>query len=510
MKKRIIALALVFLAGITFGQEDYTTYTETDAASDITIIGTDSISVSTMARDADSRVFKGFGENYFNSDFSHELAFSHNSASTFLSLVFPWTIGNVKGTWDATDTASEDAIGVYVYNGTPKEIGFRELDGGNTYTAISDFAWSSNTNYWIRVWYDKDKSTFGTIYLEVYSDQSRTTQLNTTTEFELHHTLDDSLLFAFQSFGTGSPDWTGSIFELNLDGQAGTPPAIEALDPLSLSDHTPYRYWNADSLSFTDGDSIISTDTWADLINSGTNWRPADTLVFEDNVLGSSHSSLNTKGGDTGYIYKVTQETNDTDFTNDDYAQLIVFYHETDTSYTQSLTRNNLRLTGDGGITLDINSDNQIVVTSYQSGGSQEWSETISDPDTVSVGNWHYIYEEYIEPTSHKLWLDGELIGTWSHTNTSGGNSTYHIFQGSRQFFTADGYPEDSDILHFRGYISLWAGWIPDGSGIPNATERTNTFQWLYENRGLGSDQNPSSPVRGIRRRYLRRIHVDR
>lgn len=94
MKKIIIALLILFQAAVGYSaSEDFSTYTENDPNSDITITGTGNvrIDVVTMRRDVSARVYKDFTADHFG-DFQIRIAIKpvdgsgNGSTGAFLAL----------------------------------------------------------------------------------------------------------------------------------------------------------------------------------------------------------------------------------------------------------------------------------------------------------------------------------------------------------------------------------------------------------------------------------------
>lgn len=223
--KKILTILLLFVGCTcqesqpvrTSALEDYNTYTEVDASGDITIVASDSIHVESMSRGASSRVYYAFPAGHFNGDFVHEGAYRQSSSSDLLAYGIPWAVSNYKNSsWTSTEGASGSYYGIYFYNAATKVCGIRECNAGSVTSQDSDYNYVTNTNYWFRVIYDADASTYGTLYFQLFSDQARTTQLNSTTSLALTRAINDSAIFAVQNLGSSTPNLTAEFFELNL------------------------------------------------------------------------------------------------------------------------------------------------------------------------------------------------------------------------------------------------------------------------------------------------------
>ena len=215
----ITTLRVVELGGIEIPDptEDYTTYTEQDPDSDITITSS-KIDVSSILRGVDAWVYDDKGSAHFDGDFEHLVEMYHTTGQWIIIAL--WAIANnVEAIVDWVSN-SHDALmcGWYTWDWTPWVM-LREIDGG---TAYDDY-WTSpsaSTLYYLTIERDEAVGTYGTLYAYIYSDASRET-LEDTLSVALHTSKKDfQYIFGFNNYGSdGSNSWTG--YAQNLDLQDG-------------------------------------------------------------------------------------------------------------------------------------------------------------------------------------------------------------------------------------------------------------------------------------------------
>jgi len=217
----IKALRVLDLNGLAMldPTEDYTTYTELDPDSDITVTSS-KIDVSSVQRLRDAWVYKDKGANHFDGDFEHLVEMYHDTGQWITCAV--WAIANKVESIDDWDV-DEDALILnwQTFDWTPW-IQIREINGGSGYTDH----WaspSSATLYYITIERDESVGTYGTLYAYIYSDASRET-LEDTLSLTLHTSKKDfRYIFGFNNLGSdGSNSWTGYAQDLDLQEGGAT------------------------------------------------------------------------------------------------------------------------------------------------------------------------------------------------------------------------------------------------------------------------------------------------
>jgi hypothetical protein len=154
--------------------EDYTTYTEVDphnrytvAAALITAVG--------LQRDEDAWVYKDFGAGHFVSGLSHNVDIQVNTlGSASAGVGCCHAVSNYVDDLGYLSTNTKQAMVLWFYGNTAREIRLRDCENNTSDTDIANFAPALNTWYYATFAYS---GTAGTCIL--YSDAGRTTVLDT-------------------------------------------------------------------------------------------------------------------------------------------------------------------------------------------------------------------------------------------------------------------------------------------------------------------------------------------
>ena len=189
--------------------EDFTTYTENDPNSDITVTSSRA-TVDTIRRDVSAYVYKDKGTGYFSGNFEHLTTVKCTASDPDGCFNF-WSLWNAIGGEDAL-RPSNNGIEIMFYRST----------GGSTYYILMR-EWYGNVNYdsyyTINVgtaYYLKIARTGSTLTTKIYSDAARTSLLATLT-LNLHQTAAYRYIYAVQSCASSYvPTATISGYSENL------------------------------------------------------------------------------------------------------------------------------------------------------------------------------------------------------------------------------------------------------------------------------------------------------
>lgn len=190
--------------------ENFTTYTETDPNSKITVAAT-KVTFANMSEDADIHVYKDKGEGFFSGDFTINLTVSRTTDQG--GDVVLCTLANLVDDALAIKGVSGDYLGILM---EAMDLRLYEVDGGSSHSS-STYNITKDTVYYLTFSRDETVGTYGTLYLYIYSDSGRTTLLSTLT-ITLHSSKKDfRYLYAVQSTGSTNPaDNHGYIENLDL------------------------------------------------------------------------------------------------------------------------------------------------------------------------------------------------------------------------------------------------------------------------------------------------------
>lgn len=169
--------------------ENLTTYTEVDANGRITISST-ACTVAGLARQTEeSYVYKDKTANFFNENFQHNFEFAITSADLNGGYQL-WQLANVVDDrrWFVDNAA--DWLGIMFFR-TAADVERLELwEGGveeGQFATVYNGIAIDGTVYYCTVRRDESDGTYGTLYLDLYSDSGRTDlALITTISLALH------------------------------------------------------------------------------------------------------------------------------------------------------------------------------------------------------------------------------------------------------------------------------------------------------------------------------------
>lgn len=199
--------------------EDFTTYTEVDAAGDITKTAT-RVTWTTMDRNAESYVYKDKGVGYFSGDFRILLTLrivssTQGAGNTASPLLLANNLDDLRpfiflGTHDCICLAFEDGAGEPTVN-----LELVEVSGGTKYAGDTDFVLGVGSTYYLKLDRKESVGTYGAVYCYIYSDSARTNLLCTMT-LTLHSKQDLRYLYPLCNYNTGATGYAHSGYVENV------------------------------------------------------------------------------------------------------------------------------------------------------------------------------------------------------------------------------------------------------------------------------------------------------
>jgi hypothetical protein len=201
--------------------EDFSGYTETDPNSEITVTST-KITGTNFRRPQSAYVYKDKGADHFNADFEHFLTAYLASISTGNASF--WILSNYVGN-AVNQKANTNAHlrGCIDHGGGTPIMQLVEWADPSEYA--DNYAISTGTPYYLKVKRDESVGTYGTAYIYIYSDSSRTTLLDTLS-LTLHVAKRDyRYIYGMCSTGGGDAGYVLTFYSENLDLQE-IPPAV--------------------------------------------------------------------------------------------------------------------------------------------------------------------------------------------------------------------------------------------------------------------------------------------
>lgn len=137
---------------------------QADPGADLTVEA-NKVTITTIARRADTFFYSDKGANHFAGDFEHLVEGYIDSGSTIYTHVGIWALSNSTDSWLDIDTANGDAIMVALEDRTTaSRVYIYECDSGAAYSAF-DTTIPRDTPVFIEVSRDETAGTYGTMYV---------------------------------------------------------------------------------------------------------------------------------------------------------------------------------------------------------------------------------------------------------------------------------------------------------------------------------------------------------
>lgn len=206
--------------------EDFTTYTETDPDSVITVDANTVSWVNLDSRDVTSMVAYDKGVNHFDGDFEHKFSCKFTNAAQF-NLPVHWALTNSYNTNDDLNDMiinDEDLFIFYFYHGDENvlQFGLQIIEDGEQ----NADAWTSaldNVVYFIRITRDDDGGANNTGQLKAYiatgnyDDEAGSLQDTLSLDCAVGEQNDFQYIYPLLSFDTNHVDDPCDGFTENLD-----------------------------------------------------------------------------------------------------------------------------------------------------------------------------------------------------------------------------------------------------------------------------------------------------
>lgn len=159
--------------------ENFTTYTKVDPNNRLTVRSASLVTINKMTRIESAYLYKDMGTGYYSGNFSFDINVlsSISSVASNVGVFYPFNLANSIG--DANSVANSQ--GVQVTTDTSNNIQFwlRENSGGAPHYSVSSYTGVIASPYFLTFRRDAAVGTYGTIYLDIYSDSSRSSLLTT-------------------------------------------------------------------------------------------------------------------------------------------------------------------------------------------------------------------------------------------------------------------------------------------------------------------------------------------
>lgn len=221
MKKLISLFIITLFPLLCFGgYEDYTTFSETDSAGDITLTSATRYDVATMRRDANSSIYKSYGANHFGS-FDHDVTGYFDTKDLGYETGGIWMLNNTGHMTDSDmDTANEGITAAFYYDGSNEMVVFKNYvnDSTDTNNTIN-----LDTLYYFTIVRTTNPSN--SLTCKIYDDSGRTNLVDTLT-VTYEATTYQYLGGAFSRDSASVPDREITYYVENLDINEAAPSAF--------------------------------------------------------------------------------------------------------------------------------------------------------------------------------------------------------------------------------------------------------------------------------------------
>jgi hypothetical protein len=197
--------------------EDYTTFTELDPTSDITVESATKISFEDLTQSGGYRVFKDYTADHFDGDFTHqfEVQFSDNVSSCS---VYPWTVANVLNTGSGIIGTPGEYAACFLIAGS-LDFYLRLIEDGS----IPQDSWPDaveSTTYYITIDRDDDGGVNSagryTMYIRTGSHEGAL-QDTLVVDAEVGGQKDYRYLYALEDHGAGGGSIDGFVQNLDIN-----------------------------------------------------------------------------------------------------------------------------------------------------------------------------------------------------------------------------------------------------------------------------------------------------
>lgn len=195
--------------------ENFIGYTEVDPNSRITRT-TRRVTWTDLTMNEDAYVYKDKGVDFFDGNFIHYLTV-HLSAYANTVRGHFWALTNTLDDLWGIDVGGGSYLALRLeWNDPNLTFRLQECYSGTT-AESGNISISEDTTYYVKIVRDESVGTYGTLYLYIYSDPARTTQVGSTVSVALHTSKKDfRYIHAIISFDNNLTTYTMSGYTSNL------------------------------------------------------------------------------------------------------------------------------------------------------------------------------------------------------------------------------------------------------------------------------------------------------
>lgn len=195
--------------------EDFTTYTEVDIGSDITVTPS-KVDVVALPGTPAAYVYEDKGVDFFDGDF--EFLFELQVDNNHFNNLYVCSVANGVGTYADLETGDLITVIMAQSGGNPTKIYLLEIDGGSQSSSLA-YTPTVDTVYYIRLKRDESIGTYGRIYCDIYpTENDRTNETNAEANlFRNQRSSKKDYRYIYAVMGRGSGFGLNNGFIQNLD-----------------------------------------------------------------------------------------------------------------------------------------------------------------------------------------------------------------------------------------------------------------------------------------------------
>ncbi|MBN1830299.1 MAG: hypothetical protein JW884_14295, partial [Deltaproteobacteria bacterium] len=187
--------------------EDFTTYTEVDPDSHISVDSASKITLAGLARDEEAYVYKDHGTAHFDGDFEHLIDYAFTSGTSDNAMLYIAVLSNIVATVPDIHSAAGDFVGIRCFYDVdmPRPLWsiYEGHSGGLYYDYYGQSGYSLGSTIYFTLERDESVGTYGTMYCYIYSDADRTSLLDTLS-LSLHVKADFKYAFPLNNSDNGN------------------------------------------------------------------------------------------------------------------------------------------------------------------------------------------------------------------------------------------------------------------------------------------------------------------
>lgn len=194
--------------------ENYTISTAVDPNSRVTETSASRIDFTGITRNESAYNYWNKGANFYAGNFKFDVDVNATSGHTSLAIAYAIGLSNSINDFKTILSASGNVQCIEIQIGTSSfNLAVAEYSGGTRY-ASSHTGLSLSTTYYLTLRRDESVGTYGTLYMDIYSDSARTS-LIVTKSLTLHANIDFQYLYGFNTYNDGQT-YAGTGYLQNL------------------------------------------------------------------------------------------------------------------------------------------------------------------------------------------------------------------------------------------------------------------------------------------------------